>query len=63
MEKRRILFSDRRQNKEILDVSIKDCNGTATPGNRRVIPNRRLDVIDLIHLLEDDIERGYFDDS
>jgi hypothetical protein len=63
MENRRIQFSDRRQNKETLNVSYKDGNGAAISGNRRVISNRRLDVIDLIHLLEDDIDRSYFDDS
>ena len=63
MENRRTQFSDRRQNKEILNVSYKDGNGAAITGNRRVISNRRLDVIDLIHLLEDDIDRSYFDDS
>lgn len=63
MENRRTLFSDRRKNKEILNVSSKGCKGAAITGNRRGISNRRLDVIDLIHLLEDDIDRIYFGDT
>jgi hypothetical protein len=62
MENRRIQLSDRRQNKELHKVSFIDCNGDPVTGNRREISNRRLDVIDLIPLLDDDIDLNYFDE-
>jgi hypothetical protein len=62
MENRRLQFMDRRQNKEILKVPFKDCNGATITGNRREITNRRLDVIDLVYLLEDDTDLDYFDE-
>ena len=62
MENRRFQIMDRRQNKEILKVPFKDCNGATITGNRREITSRRIDVLELVYLLEDDIDLVYFDE-
>ena len=62
MQNRRIQFSNRRQNTEILKAPFKDSYAANIKVCRRKVADRRLDVIDLEYLVEDDTDLDYFDD-
>jgi len=62
MQNRRIQFSNRRQNTEILKTPFKDSYAATIKVCRRKVTDRRIDVIDLEYLLEDDTDLDYFDD-
>jgi hypothetical protein len=58
MENRKFDSHDRRQYLGMPKVPFKDSAGATITENRRRISNRRLDVTDLIYLLENDIDPG-----
>jgi hypothetical protein len=58
MENRKFHFNDRRQYRGMPNVPFKDSDGATIRENRRIISNRRLDVSDLMYLLEDDTDLG-----
>ena len=62
MQNRRIQFSNRRQNTEILKSPFNDNYAAAIKVCRRKVADRRIDVIDLEYLIEDDTDLDYFDD-